>query len=301
MSEAFPPAQPPEPPSRQAGPRRHRLHLRAAKLWLVSVAVVLVVTLVVVTLQDRSHAPLSGPKASPAPAAVVALATNVGQRTSTAVGRGTATTAPIPVHGAGRLSRGGLPEVVYVTSEFCPYCAAEAWPLVVALARFGHFSHLGQAQSSPHEVFGDTGTFSFFGTAFSSPYLAFSGTVEYGNETQPGGAFVGLGEISPSARKLIARLNSGGYAEAQDVLAGTMPFLDIANRYLVLGSQYSPAVIAGSSLQSTASSLSNARSSTTQAVVGAANELTAALCAITKDRPGSACHSPGVRAAARAL
>ena len=264
-------------------------------------AVVLVATLVVVTLQDRTRTPLSRPKASPAPTAVVALTTDVAQGTIDTVGRGTATTAPIPVHGAGGLSQDGRPEVVFVTSEFCPYCAAEAWPLVVALARFGRFSHLGQAQSSPHEVFGDTGTFSFFGTTYASPYLAFSATVEYGNETQPGGAFIGLDELSPSARKLMARLDAGSYAGAQDVLAGTMPFLDIANRYLVLGSQYSPAVIAGSSIQGTASSLSNARSTTTQAIVGAANELTAALCAITNDRPGSVCRSPGVLAAARAL
>ena len=40
------------------------------------------------------------------------------------------------------LSSGGKPEVLYVGTEFCPYCAAESWSLIVALSRFGQFSGL---------------------------------------------------------------------------------------------------------------------------------------------------------------
>ncbi|HSR26568.1 MAG TPA: DUF929 family protein, partial [Candidatus Eisenbacteria bacterium] len=42
----------------------------------------------------------------------------------------------------------GRPEVLYVGAEYCPYCAAERWPLIVALSRFGTFSGVRAAASS---------------------------------------------------------------------------------------------------------------------------------------------------------
>ena len=41
------------------------------------------------------------------------------------------------------------PVVFFYGAEFAPYAAAERWPLMVALSRFGTFGQLGLMQSSP--------------------------------------------------------------------------------------------------------------------------------------------------------
>src|SRR5205823_15010475 len=42
----------------------------------------------------------------------------------------------------------GKPEVLYIGAEYCPFCAAERWSLVYALARFGTFKGLLLSTSS---------------------------------------------------------------------------------------------------------------------------------------------------------
>ena len=34
------------------------------------------------------------------------------------------------------------PELLYIGAEYCPYCAASRWPLIIALSRFGTFKGL---------------------------------------------------------------------------------------------------------------------------------------------------------------
>lgn len=65
---------------------------------------------------------------------------------SASVGRGLALNFPKNISGA-PLEINGKPAVVYITAEFCPYCAIERWGLVIALMRFGNFtdSHTPQA------------------------------------------------------------------------------------------------------------------------------------------------------------
>ena len=52
-----------------------------------------------------------------------------------------ATSAPTTITGA-PLTSGGKPEMLYIGAEYCPYCAAERWAMIVALSRFGTFSGL---------------------------------------------------------------------------------------------------------------------------------------------------------------
>ena len=59
--------------------------------------------------------------------------------------------APVGVHTLSRrppLVRGAKPEVLFVGLESCRFCAVERWGLVVALSRFGTFSHLHLSQSA---------------------------------------------------------------------------------------------------------------------------------------------------------
>src|SRR5436309_6085624 len=42
----------------------------------------------------------------------------------------------------------GKPVVLYVGAQYCPFCAAERWALVLALSRFGHWSGLRAMHST---------------------------------------------------------------------------------------------------------------------------------------------------------
>jgi thiol-disulfide isomerase/thioredoxin len=69
----------------------------------------------------------------------------------------------------------GKPELLYIGAEFCPYCATERWPLVLALSKFGTFHHLSMIHSAGgDEVYPGTPTFSFYKSTFTSAYLTFT-------------------------------------------------------------------------------------------------------------------------------
>jgi hypothetical protein len=84
---------------------------------------------------------------------------------------------------------------------------------------------------------------------------------------------------------------------------GTLPFVDVDNRLVVSGAGvgFSPGVFQGLSMAQVASDLSIPSNADTQAVLGAANRLTAAICAATGGKPASVCTSSGVRAGATRL
>ena len=84
---------------------------------------------------------------------------------------------------------------------------------------------------------------------------------------------------------------------------GTLPFVDVDNRLVVSGSGigFSPGVLQGKSMAQVADDLTQPTKSDTQAFLGAANKLSAAICAATGGRPASVCTSPGVRAGASRL
>ena len=56
-------------------------------------------------------------------------------------------------------------------AEFCPFCAAERWPLIVALSRFGRFTTLHNMQSAQLSVFPAIQTFSFVGHVVLQPRM----------------------------------------------------------------------------------------------------------------------------------
>ena len=53
-----------------------------------------------------------------------------------------------------------LPEALFVGADFCPYCAATRWGIIVALSRFGTFNGLFNMLSSATDVAPSTPTFS---------------------------------------------------------------------------------------------------------------------------------------------
>ncbi len=268
--------------------------------WAVAVIIVAVIALVTYALSD-TPVTLQTVHRTTAAGDVVAQVTNVPPAVFDAVGTAapdTALVAPTVLTGQPALATAGKPEVFYVGAEYCPFCAAERWPLIVALSRFGHFTQLKNMESAPLSVFPGTQTFSFVGATYSSRYVAFSGVELYSDAVDAAGAFARIATLTPVETFVVARY---GIRPGPTASPGTFPFVDIGNRMVTSTSGFSPAVLAKQSQAAIAGGLSQAHDPITQAVVASANALTAGICAVTGHQPGSVCTSKGVRDAEASL
>lgn len=270
--------------------------------WAFVVLVLLIVAVLLVLKITQGSTTVAAPPVAPASAVVVQGATSVPPAVFDAVG-GPSSPSPGPtiLSGQPSLTIDGLPAVVYVGAEFCPYCAAERWVLVVALSRFGTFSHLGATSSSPDEVFPRTATFSFDGSSYRSRYLSFSAVEEYADRastTAPAG-FPRLHPLTSLQQGLLRHYDTSSYTSQ----AGALPFVDVDNRLLVVGASvgFSPGVLAHDSMSQIASALAQPSDEVSRAILSQANGLTAAICASTGERPESVCRSRGVVAGGETL
>lgn len=192
------------------------------------------------------------------------------------------------------LESAGKPEVLFIGAEFCPFCAAERWPLIVALSRFGRFTALNNMQSAQASVFPGVQTFTFVGARYTSRYVTFTGIELYSDSAGTDGAFTKIASLTAPQQAVLNR-----YATGTD--SGSFPFVDIDNLMVASTSGFSPAVIEGRSQGAIASALGQAGGLVGQAIVASANYLTAGICRSTGQQPGSVCSSSGVLAAARTL
>jgi Domain of unknown function (DUF929) len=173
------------------------------------------------------------------------------------------------------------PIVFFVASEACPDCAAQRWPLVLALARFGTFSHLPLIALDAGTSSPALATFTFAGAAYTSPYIVFSGA-ELKDLTGKQ-----LQSLGTAGQQLVGQYDAPPYVAANT--AGFIPWLDIANRFAMQGSSYSPAVIGNLDWGHVVTRFSNAGDPVTKAIVGSANYITAAICSVTSMQPSSVC------------
>lgn len=280
----------------------------SAVLAWAAVAVILVgvVGLVTYALTHVSTPATVTQTARTSPAVLAALST-VPTATFDQVGvtvPGAGLTAPRVEPGQPALASGGKPEIFVVGAEYCPFCAAERWPLVVALARFGRFTVLHDASSATQSVFPGTATFSFAGVHYSSPYVTLTGIELYSNQIGADGTFIRIATLTPAQAALVARYTA--------TTPGSVPFVDVAGRLVATTAAFSPALLTGQSQSQIAglvaappsSSGTSVRSTappTGQAVVAAANQLTAGICASTAQQPSTVCRSKGVRVADQSL
>lgn len=288
-----PTASPSPGPRAPADRSARRMPLALATVSLVGVVLVLVAVLFAVKVTHGSTG--SGPPPTPlAPAALVTQATTVPAGVLDVVGAPgpPLVTPPARLAHAQPLRSGGRALVVYVGAEYCPFCAAERWALVVALSRFGTFSHLGLATSSSQLVFPGLQSFSFRGVSYRSPYVAFDAVETYGSDTTASsGDFAPLQPLTGQASTLMQRLDVPPLAP----VPSTLPFVDLGGRYVAVGSGFSPGILAGRPMDAIATDLAQATSPVAQAVDGTANELTAAICSSTGQQPASVCGSPAAQ------
>jgi hypothetical protein len=155
---------------------------------------------------------------------------------------------------------------------------------------------LSATHSSNSDEFPDTRTFSFYGSTYTSPYLAFTPVEEETNQLA-GDSYGKLQTLTPSEQALQNEFDVAPYTSEP----GSIPFLDIGNRYLVVGASYSPQVLQGLSMQDIAAQLNQPDTQVALAIDGTANEITAGMCALTGAQPASVCASPTIAAIIKKL
>ena len=178
----------------------------------------------------------------------------------------------------------GKPEVFYDGAEYCPYCAAQRWAMAVALSRFGKFTKLPETSSASGDVYPNTSTLSFYGSAYSSSYIDFVSVEETTNQSDGNGGYTPLQTPTSAEAKITNTYNAPPYTSQPGI-----PFISIGNQYLELGPAYTPANLAGLSQEDIAATFSNSSSAVAKDVLGGANYMTAAICAITNNQPASVC------------
>jgi hypothetical protein len=254
--------------------------------WGSGITVVVVAVVVVFVVLGLQPAAKSSGSASSsdqlAPASVLAAVTGVSPSVSSTIGAGGVGDPLEPISGspAALTGAGGKPELFYYGAEYCPYCAAERWSVVVALSRFGTFSnlHVTMSDSNPNDI-PDTHSFTFYGSSYSSPYLdlaAIESADRNDNVLQTPTAAEGT---------LISTYDTTPYSTQTDGI----PFQDLSNRFIVSGSGVNPELLQGMTWQQIAATLTDTSSKVSQQIIGDANWLTAGVCKLTGDQPSSVC------------
>jgi thiol-disulfide isomerase/thioredoxin len=202
-----------------------------------------------------------------------------------AAGTGSANNLVKKVSGSPLTGPNGHPEVFYMGAEYCPYCAAERWPVIIALSRFGTFSGLKTTSSSSTDVYPNTPTFTFHGATYTSQYVDFVSVETTDRNQNP------LESPTSAEQALVTQYDT----------AGSIPFVDFGNQYAFNGAMYLPDVLSGMSWKAVADSLAQPATPQAKAILGSANLITAAICKLSADQPATVCSSSTIQSIEKTL
>jgi Domain of unknown function (DUF929) len=269
-------------PTRPSSNRTRRAaRQRSTRPWWIAGAVAAVVILALVAALAAGGSKSSSNLRSPAPSALVDKVSSIPPQVFDAVGIGTTSALPKKID-APPLTADGKPLVLYIGAEFCPYCATERWPTVVALSRFGRFSGLQLTESASDDAFPNTHTFSFHGATYQSNYLKFQG-VELSTRTS-----APLDSLSAEQQQIYTTYDTPPYTSK----SGTIPFIDLGGKYLVSGASYDAGLLSGKTADEIATLLSDPNNPLAKGAIGAANAITATMCDLTRNQPANVCTDP---------
>ena len=271
-----------------------RAEARRRNLLVAGTAVVVVLILFAVTIAVKlasKPTAAAGTAAVPASASLVSKVTSVPASVLSSVGAG-GVSNPLTVAKGPSLTDGGRPLVVYLGAEYCPYCAAERWSMVVALSRFGTFSGLKTTHSSSTDTYPNTSTLSFYGSSYTSSYVSFQPVETQTNIPDGAGSYTTLQTPTAQQQQLMNTYDAPPYVSA--ATAGAIPFMDFGNKAILSGVSYSAALLSGLTQDQIASKLSTASDPIAQSVDGTANYITAMICKLTAGKPGSVCDDPAI-------
>ena len=274
--------------------QRRRILIAAGAIVVV---VVIVVVFVVVKLGKSTPTTASGASNGPTGSALTAVVdkvTTVPTSVLNAVGDGGGQVSgkPIAIPGSA-LTANGKPEMLFVGAEYCPYCGAERWGMIVALSRFGTFTGLATVHSSSTDVYPNTPSFTFIHAKYTSKYLTFV-PVETCSNIPNGGTtcdgYTTLQTPTSAQAALVTKYDSPTYVPGMSAAeAGAIPFIDFGGKYIISGASYNAQLLQGLSWSQVATDLSNPSSSVAKAADGTANYITAAICSMTNNLPATAC------------
>jgi len=283
--------------ARSRGPAQRQSNRRQ---WLWTGGIVALIAVIIVAFYVISRIQSSGGASGPtlASSQVFNAVTKVDPNVLAAVGKGGVQNPLKAVNGSPPILKGptGKPEVLYVGGEFCPYCAAERWAVVVALSRFGTFSKLYQTTSSSTDVDPNTPTFTFYpgrygGSFYSSSYIDFVPVETEDQQQNP------LQTPTTDQQNLLSTYDAAPYTSQP----GSIPFIDFGNRYVLIGGSYNAQDLANLQWQDIANDLADSNSAVSKDILGTANYLTAGMCMLTQQQPGSVCSTPVIQSIEQSL
>ncbi|MFZ0920951.1 MAG: DUF929 family protein [Candidatus Dormiibacterota bacterium] len=255
-----------------------------------SVAVVAVVLIVIVLINAAGGN--NATVATPVPQSILSAVTNPSASVVDAVGSGRQPGEMIRLPASAKLvDASGKPMVVYVGAEYCPYCAAERWVMVMWLSRFGTFSNLHEIQSSSTDLDPNTDTFTFYKSSYTSQYIDLSTNEIEDRAQQP------LQKMTSQVTNIWTKWNTPPYTQQ----AGQFPFIDVGGYFSLYSTSYDPATLKNLSWSQIAAKLSNPNDQVTKDIVGNANILTAATCLALGDNPSSVCSSSTIQSIEQGL
>lgn len=189
------------------------------------------------------------------------------------------------VSGTPMTLKGDKPTVLYLGAEFCPYCAAQRWPLTIALSRFGTFTGLKTTTSAGNDVHPNTPTFTYLDAKYTSDYISFQSrelSDRSGNKLQ---------DPTSEQEEIFKKYNP----------EGSIPFVYYAGKYYSVGASLDQDAMDGKDIAEVTQALKDPNDDISKAINGTANVMTAAICQATGGKPGNVCTAPGVKAAAEKL
>jgi thiol-disulfide isomerase/thioredoxin len=194
--------------------------------------------------------------------------------------------------GTAAVEEGGKPTVTYIGAEYCPFCAVERWPMVVALSQFGEFSGLDSTTSAPPpETLPNTPTVTFAGSTYTSDYITFSSAETQTRDFQP------LEELTPTQQELFDTYNVVSVTGSD----GAIPWVMMGNLYTWAGSQYDPSVLDGKDFDQIVTELQDPTTDVAKEIGGSANYITAMICQLTNGQPEDVCSRDVIQQAQAAL
>ncbi len=256
------------------------------KAYVLALVIVILGAAAIITMFDTGYAPGSAGNLSAydnvqVPSYMLSRL-NIPENISNSVGNGGIYNYPQNISNpkVPSLQSNGKPEVLYMGAEFCPYCAAQRWALIIALSRFGTFSNIRYMTSSlSDKAYPGTPTFTFANSTYASQYISFVSVETMTNLPTSNGGYAPLQTPTSLESSIISIYDP----------SGSIPFLDFANRSVIIGSTYLPDVLQGQNWSTIISQLYSPGSASAQSIIGSADIMTAEICKIDGNQPLNVC------------
>ncbi len=285
-------------PAKANNSRARRRVVAKRSPWPLILGILAVVALVVgiFVIFYNQQSPSAGSASTPTDPTTFKQVTQVDPDLLSQIGTGglkspfkTPKDAPTPLVGAS-----GKPKFFYFGAEFCPYCAAQRWGVIVAISRFGTFSQLAQTISADApEAYPNTSTFTFAKSSYSSSYIDFVAVESSDRQQQR------LQTPTTSDQQMITTYDGPPYNSS----AGSIPFINVGNKFLNYGPAFDPGVLRTNPQDPNSTPLSQKEiasqiasgNALSKGILGTANYFTAAICMTTNNQPSAVCSATTIQ------